>query len=185
MRGVVVSGAFLDICQRLIAVGGEYDDLSVDGGDLVGDAVLPAFSCDLSGASAGAGALALSDLSPACLKLPLTFPRPRAPRRPAGLVAFVRVQAGAHWPSDVLAGLLLGGGVALVVVHGGWGTRLVDWIWRKTVDTSANPAWPDLRETVLDRRKALKTAGPPWWARISSAAALGIIAVALLILVLV
>ena len=103
----------------------------------------------------------------------------------AGLVAFVRVQAGAHWPSDVLAGLLLGGVVATVVVHRGWGTRLIDWGWKKVVDSSADPAWPELRNAVQTRQMALNPTQIPWWARISTLIVLGISASTMLILAVV
>jgi len=41
------------------------------------------------------------------------------------LVCYARVYTGAHWPSDVLAGALLGIIIGVLVV------RLMDWAWRK------------------------------------------------------
>jgi len=43
---------------------------------------------------------------------------------PALLVAYSRVYTGSHWPSDVLAGICLGFGVALLSL------LLAEWLWR-------------------------------------------------------
>lgn len=76
----------------------------------------------------------------------------------AGVVAFARVKAGAHFPSDVVAGLLLGALVATLVIRQAWGTRLLDFIWKTIVDRSAKPALPMVREKVIERH--LKTTNP-------------------------
>jgi undecaprenyl-diphosphatase len=43
---------------------------------------------------------------------------------PALLVAYSRIYTGSHWPSDVLAGICLGFGVALLSL------LLAEWLWR-------------------------------------------------------
>ncbi|MEM1167051.1 MAG: phosphatase PAP2 family protein [Planctomycetota bacterium] len=68
----------------------------------------------------------------------------------AGLVGVCRVLFGAHWPSDVVAGAVLGYVWARLVVDGYWGVRLVDWVWRAVVDRRATPALPG----VLERERA-------------------------------
>ncbi|MCH2161061.1 MAG: phosphatase PAP2 family protein [Phycisphaerales bacterium] len=98
----------------------------------------------------------------------------------AGLVAFVRVHAGAHFPSDVLAGLLLGGFTAAIIIPCGWGCRLLDWYWKRVVDTSAQPAWPEVREFIRQRHLQVRTPRPPWWARWRGIVGLAIIALGLL-----
>ena len=76
----------------------------------------------------------------------------------AGVVAFARVKAGAHFPSDVVAGLLLGALVGMLVIRQAWGTRLLDIIWKTIVDRSAQPALPMVRNTIIQRH--LKTKNP-------------------------
>ncbi len=65
----------------------------------------------------------------------------------AAVVGFGRLVTGAHYPSDVLVGACLGAGVAGLAVSGGWGVRLVDWVWIRWVDSSAEPAWPRMRKS--------------------------------------
>ncbi len=60
----------------------------------------------------------------------------------AGVVGFGRILTGAHYPSDVLVGACLGGGLTAVCVSRGWGVRAIDWLWRVLVDRNASPAWP-------------------------------------------
>ena len=76
----------------------------------------------------------------------------------AGVVAFARVKVGAHFPSDVVAGLLLGALTGMLVIRQAWGTRLLDVIWKTIVDRSAKPALPIVRKTIIQRH--LKTKNP-------------------------
>lgn len=62
----------------------------------------------------------------------------------AGVVGFGRVAAGAHYPSDVLAGLLIGWVVAWPAIHRGWGVRALDRAWARLIDPDAGPAYPAL-----------------------------------------
>jgi membrane-associated phospholipid phosphatase len=62
----------------------------------------------------------------------------------AAIVGFGRISAGAHYPSDVTAGLLIGWAVSWPVIHRGWGVRALDWIWIRLIDRSATPAYPAL-----------------------------------------
>src|SRR5678816_2974613 len=52
----------------------------------------------------------------------------------ACLVSFSRVYNGVHYPSDVLAGAIIGAGTAAAIV---WGA---DWLWR-TVGQRWFPIW--------------------------------------------
>lgn len=62
----------------------------------------------------------------------------------AAFVGIGRVTAGAHYPSDVGTGLLIGWAVTWPVVYRGWGVRVLDWIWVRLVDRTATPAYPAL-----------------------------------------
>lgn len=61
-----------------------------------------------------------------------------------GLVGSARIIFNAHWPSDVVAGAFLGFGIARAAIDGWWGVRGLDWLWRKTVNPLAEPAYPRL-----------------------------------------
>ena len=69
-----------------------------------------------------------------------------------GFVGLARVRFGAHWPSDVFAGAMVGLAVGPPVIGRLWGTRLLDLIWRRLVDRQASPAWPEVLEAVERRR---------------------------------
>ncbi len=56
------------------------------------------------------------------------------------VVGFGRVFVGAHWPSDVVVGGILGWGLGTIACRGSWGVRLVDWVWVTCVDRNARPA---------------------------------------------
>ncbi len=71
----------------------------------------------------------------------------------AAVVGFGRLATGAHYPSDVLVGSCLGAAVTGLAVSGGWGVRLVDWVWLRWVDPSDEPSWPRVRDRV-DRCEA-------------------------------
>jgi len=62
------------------------------------------------------------------------------------VVGFGRVHFGAHWPSDVVVGGILGWGVGAIVCWSSAGVRLVDWVWKTIVDRNATPALSRLEE---------------------------------------
>jgi membrane-associated phospholipid phosphatase len=62
----------------------------------------------------------------------------------AGLTATGRVVLGAHYPSDVLVGAMLGVAVTVPVVRRYMGVRGLDWVWRRAVDRRAAPAFDGL-----------------------------------------
>lgn len=62
------------------------------------------------------------------------------------VVAAARVVTGAHYPSDVVLGLAIGLVCARLAVHNLWGVRGLDWLWARTVDREAGPAWPAVVE---------------------------------------
>jgi membrane-associated phospholipid phosphatase len=68
------------------------------------------------------------------------------------VVAVGRVTAGAHYPSDVLAGLALGWAGGWLAVRNAWGVRAVDWIWKRLVNRRAVPAHPALARAEAARR---------------------------------
>lgn len=59
-----------------------------------------------------------------------------------------RVVFGAHWPSDVVVGWAAGAAIGLAVTRNGLGVRLLDWIWIRFIDRSAQPMWPRIRDGV-------------------------------------
>lgn len=56
------------------------------------------------------------------------------------VVGFGRVWFGAHWPSDVVVGAILGWALGTVVCRGSWGVRAIDWVWVRMIDRKATPA---------------------------------------------
>jgi len=63
----------------------------------------------------------------------------------ATVVALGRVVFGAHWPSDVVVGSMLGLAIGLTITRRGLGVRLFDWFWIRFIDRAAQPAWARIR----------------------------------------
>jgi membrane-associated phospholipid phosphatase len=70
----------------------------------------------------------------------------------AATVGVARVVTGAHWPTDVVAGLAIGTACALPAIRGYLGTRALDWFWRRAVNPQAQPAYPRLRAACGEGR---------------------------------
>lgn len=83
-------------------------------------------------ANATAGAVLFAALLEAYDRPLARYGRPLA-LAVAGLTAYLRVRAGKHWPTDALAGVLLGGGVAGAVVR-----------WHREDTGSTKPKLPPL-----------------------------------------
>jgi membrane-associated phospholipid phosphatase len=64
------------------------------------------------------------------------------------VVGLARVKFGAHWPTDVVIGAVLGYALAAPAVRNGWGVRALDWVWVRFVDRNATPAWPAIAGTA-------------------------------------
>lgn len=60
----------------------------------------------------------------------------------AAVVGACRILFGAHYPSDVLAGALLGLLLGGAIIHGFAGVRLLDWIWTRWIRPGSAPALP-------------------------------------------
>ena len=58
------------------------------------------------------------------------------------LVGFGRVLFDAHWPTDVVVGGAAGWLIGRCVVPSYAGVRLLDWVWVRTVNRAAKPAFP-------------------------------------------
>ncbi len=65
------------------------------------------------------------------------------------VVMFGRIWTGAHWLSDVLAGASIALLIATPCVHGYWGVRTIDWVWRRMVDRNARAMYPQMKEREL------------------------------------
>jgi membrane-associated phospholipid phosphatase len=65
------------------------------------------------------------------------------------VVMFGRVWTGAHWLSDVLAGASIALLIATPCVHGYWGVRTMDWVWRRVVNKDARAMYPYMKERGL------------------------------------
>lgn len=68
-----------------------------------------------------------------------------------GLVMTMRVLTGAHYPSDTIAGASLGLVLTTLAMRRFWGTRALDWFWKRAVDRNAEPALP--RVLATERRR--------------------------------
>ena len=76
-----------------------------------------------------------------CVWIGTVYPRLRALGWTLAIIVGVsRVLFGAHYPTDVLMGALLGYLIATPAIRRLWGVRLVDWAWQIGVDPEAPPA---------------------------------------------
>lgn len=76
-----------------------------------------------------------------CVWIAAVYPRLKALAWAlAAIVGLSRVLFGAHYPTDVLVGVLLGYLVATPCITRLWGVRLIDWAWQIGVDPEAAPA---------------------------------------------
>ena len=69
------------------------------------------------------------------------------------IVAFSRVVFVAHWAADVVVGALMGGLIGYPIIRGLWGVRLLDFVWKRLVDRSSEPALP---RVVQEERRHLE-----------------------------
>lgn len=69
------------------------------------------------------------------------------------IVAACRVLLKAHYPSDVVVGLLVGSAIAMPVITRGMGTGLIDLVW-KLFDRDATPALPALERAEAAHAQA-------------------------------
>lgn len=60
------------------------------------------------------------------------------------IVGLARLKLGAHWPTDVAVGAVLGYAIAAPAVRNFWGVRALDWFWLMFVDRTAAPIWPGI-----------------------------------------
>ncbi len=77
----------------------------------------------------------------------------------AAMVATWRVRVSAHYPSDVVAGLLLGALIATPIVHRNWGVRIVDAIWNRLIDTNSQEALPEVQKATAENYERYKNGG--------------------------
>ncbi|MBX3356976.1 MAG: phosphatase PAP2 family protein [Phycisphaeraceae bacterium] len=66
------------------------------------------------------------------------------------VVGATRVLTGAHWPSDVAVGAVVGWAIARVTVDRYWGVRVVEWLWLRLVNRDSPLAFPPLARSLGD-----------------------------------
>lgn len=125
------------------------------GHDEVGALALDPFNFDYANASFPSGHA--TTVGATTLAFMLVFPRARLPIATVGLtVAFSRVMVGAHYPSDVLAGLAVGGSIAYLAARH---------LARRTYGFAFDPAGRLHAETAASRSLLRQRRGPNGLAR--------------------
>jgi membrane-associated phospholipid phosphatase len=77
------------------------------------------------------------------------------------LVGTMRVLVGAHYPSDVFVGGTIGLTITTLAMRRFWGTRALDWFWKRFVNKNAEAALPRVMAAELSNQSAARAASKP------------------------